>query len=44
MTVIAILEIYNHPKNLQGMANNVDLTISVGDTTSGVTISIEQDN
>ena len=36
--------IYNPPKNLQGMTNNVELTFSVGDTTPRFRISIEQDN
>ena len=31
-------------KNLQGMANNVGLKFSVGDTTPRFKISIEQDN
>ena len=31
-------------KHLQGMTNNVGLTISVGDTTPRFTISIEQEN
>ena len=31
-------------KTLQGMANNVGLTLSVGDTTPRSTISIGQDN
>ena len=30
-------------KNLQGMANNVGLTSSVGDIVSGFTVTIEQD-
>ena len=37
--IIASLLISNHPKNLQGMINNVKLTFSVGDTTQ-FTISI----
>ena len=32
------------PHTLQGMANDVGLTFSVGNTTPRVTISIEQDN
>ena len=36
--------VYNPPKYLQGMTNNVGLTCSVGDTIPGFTISIEQDN
>ena len=39
-----ICNIYNHPKTLQGMTNNVGLTFSVGDTTPWFTNSIEQDN
>jgi hypothetical protein len=34
MTIIATLLIYNHPKKLQGMINNVELAFSVGDTTT----------
>ena len=33
-----------HPKSIQGMTNNVELTLSVGDTIPGFTVSIEQDN
>ena len=33
VTVIATLQIYNHPKVLQGMTNSVRLTFSVHDTT-----------
>ena len=44
MTIIATLQIYDPSKKLQGMTNNVGLTFSVGDTTSQLTISIEQDN
>jgi hypothetical protein len=36
-------QIYNPPKKIQGMTNNVGLTFSVGDTMAGFTISIEQD-
>ena len=32
------------PQKLQGLANNVGLTFSVGDTILKFTISIEQDN
>ena len=31
-------------KNLQGTTNNVRITFSVGDTTPGFMISIEEDN
>jgi hypothetical protein len=44
LTVIATLEIYSLPENLQGMINIVGLTFSVGDTTPRFTNSIEQDN
>ena len=39
-----LLYIYNIPKKLQGMAHNVGLTFSVGNTTPRFTISFEQDN
>ena len=32
-----------HPKNLQGMTNNVGLTFSIGDTIPQFTTSIEHD-
>ena len=44
LTLIATLEIYNPPNNLQGMMNNVELTFSVGDTILHITFGIEQDN
>ena len=36
--------IYNPPKTLQGMTNNVGLAFSVGDTIQQFTLSIEHDN
>ena len=36
--------IHNPPKSLQRMSSNFGLTISVGDTTPQLRISIEQDN
>ena len=42
MTIIATLKrTYNHPKKLQGMATNVGLAFSVGDTILRFTISRE---
>ena len=32
------------PKSLQGMTNNIGLTLIVGDTTMWFTINIEQDD
>jgi hypothetical protein len=40
--VIATLLIYNRPKNLQGMTNNVRLTFSVGGTIPQFKISVRQ--
>ena len=40
VTIIATLLIYNPPKNLQGMTNNVGLAISIGVTMSSVTILV----
>ena len=42
--VITTLQIYNPPKNLQGMTSNVGLTFILGNNTSRFTTSIEQDN
>ena len=44
MTTFTTLYIYNPHNNLQGLTNNVELTVSVGDTTSQCSISIEQDD
>ena len=44
MTVIATLQIYIPPRKLQGVTNNIGLTISVGDTIPWYTISIKQDD
>ena len=37
-------KIYNPPKSLQGITNNIGLTFSVGDTIPQFTTSIEQGN
>ena len=42
MIVIATLEIYNPPKNLQGMTKNFGLTLSVGDALMWLTINMEK--
>ena len=39
MTVVATLNIYNPPQNLQGMTNTVRLALSVGDSTLQFTLS-----
>ena len=44
VTIIVTLQIYNLPKNLQRMTNNVELTFSVGEIALRLTISIEHDN
>jgi hypothetical protein len=41
--IIATLYIYNAPKHLQRLTNNVGLTFSVGDTTELKYVSVEGD-
>jgi hypothetical protein len=44
VTIFATLELYNSPKKLQGMTNNIGQHLLLGETTPRITISIEQDN